>query len=117
MSELRKKLDALVSGDESARFLERVKFRKENKAWLNKSLEIAITVSHTLETKKITPEALASRMDTSLQEVDKILKGQENMTLQTISKLEAALGIELINIHFSSATKRKKQHGSKKDKS
>ncbi|MFX1707503.1 helix-turn-helix transcriptional regulator [Chitinophaga sp. CC14] len=117
MSELRKKLDALVSGDESALVLERVKFRKENKTWLDKSLKIAITASNAMEIKKITPETLAAHMDISLQEVNKILGGQENMTLQIISKLEAALGIELINIHFPSAAKWKKQQGSKKDKS
>lgn len=117
MNELRKKLDALVSGDESARILERVKFRKENKAWLDKSGDIAITVLFTLDAQNITQKVFAERMGISPQQVSKILQGNENLSLQTITNMEAALGIELINIHFPSTAKWKKQQGLKKNKS
>lgn len=99
MNELRKKLDALVTDDESADFVEWVNFRRENKAWLYKSGAIASGVLHALDALHITKKELATRMNVSPQQVTKILQGSENLTLQTITKLEAALGIELIPVN------------------
>ena len=46
----------------------------------------------------LTQKALAERMDCSTQQyVSKIRKGKENMLLDTLSKLEDALSINLIN--------------------
>lgn len=44
----------------------------------------------------LTQNALAERMNCSQQYVSKILKGKENMSLETLTKLENALGICLI---------------------
>ena len=44
----------------------------------------------------LTQKALAERMDCTQQYVSKILKGKENLSLETLSKLEDALGISLI---------------------
>ena len=44
----------------------------------------------------LTQKALAERMDCTQQYVSKILKGKENMSLDTLSKLEDAFGINLI---------------------
>lgn len=99
MNENRKKLDALVSGDESAEFVEWVNFRRENKAWLYKSGAVASAVLHALDALHITKKELAQRMDVSPQQVTKILQGSENLTLQTITKMEAALGVELIPVN------------------
>ena len=44
----------------------------------------------------LTQKALAQRMECTQQYVSKILKGKENMSLDTLSKLEDALGISLI---------------------
>ena len=41
-------------------------------------------------------KALAERMNCTQQYVSKVLKGRENMSLDTLSKLEDALGINLI---------------------
>ncbi len=41
-------------------------------------------------------KALAERMNCTQQYISKILKGKENMSLDTLSKLEKALGITLI---------------------
>jgi transcriptional regulator with XRE-family HTH domain len=41
-------------------------------------------------------KALAERMNCAQQYVSKILRGRENMSLDTLSKLEDALGINLI---------------------
>ena len=39
---------------------------------------------------------LAEKLDVSPQQVSKILKGTENLTLQTITQIETVLGIKLI---------------------
>lgn len=44
----------------------------------------------------LTQKALAERMDCTRQYVSKILKGKENMSLDTLSKLEDALSISLV---------------------
>lgn len=41
-------------------------------------------------------KALAERMNCTQQYISKILKGKENMSLDTLSKLEKVLGITLI---------------------
>ena len=41
-------------------------------------------------------KALAERINCTQQYISKILKGKENMSLDTLSKLEKALGITLI---------------------
>jgi transcriptional regulator with XRE-family HTH domain len=43
----------------------------------------------------LTQKTLAERMGCSQQYVSKILKGQENLSLETISKIEEALSLEL----------------------
>ena len=45
---------------------------------------------------KAVPLALAERMNCTQQYVSKILKGKENLSLDTISRLEDALGISLV---------------------
>lgn len=44
----------------------------------------------------LTQTALAERMNCTQQYISKILKGKENMSLDTLSRLEHALGIPLI---------------------
>jgi len=73
-------------------------FREENKEWLRKSAKIAIKITRELRAKKITQISLAKKLNVSPQQVNKILKGRENLTLETVSKIEIALGIELISI-------------------
>ena len=45
----------------------------------------------------LTQAMLAERIGCSQQYVSLILQGKENLTLETISKLETALSVELIN--------------------
>lgn len=49
-----------------------------------------------MKQKGLTQKALAEHMDCPQQYVSKILKGKGNMSLDTLSKLEDALGINLI---------------------
>jgi transcriptional regulator with XRE-family HTH domain len=40
-------------------------------------------------------------MQVSPQQISKIVKGQENLTLETIANLEIALGIKIIDVDFN----------------
>jgi ribosome-binding protein aMBF1 (putative translation factor) len=73
-------------------------WRQENRSWLERSAQIAFQVLEALSKQKRTQKDLAESMGVSPQFVNKIVKGSENMTLETISKLEKALNIQLIDI-------------------
>ena len=96
-SERLDKFLALVS-DETSDFEKKVLLRKENKDWIKKSTRIAIKVNSAIKAQSISQRQLAKKLNVSAQYVNKILKGSENLSLETISKLESALGIQLIEV-------------------
>lgn len=70
--------------------------RAENRDWQNLSAKFALLLRHILRTEKITQTELARRMNVSSVQVSKILSGKENICLQTIAKVEKALGRSII---------------------
>lgn len=96
MSSIKEKLSKLSLG-ETSRWQEDAKFRRDNREWLKKSAAIAVKVLSALKAQGLTRKQLAERMDVSPQQVNKIVKGQENLTLETISKIETVLGINIID--------------------
>ena len=54
-----------------------------------------------MEADGITQKQLAERMDCSQQYVSKILKGCENLSLETMAKIECALGITVMQCELS----------------
>ena len=93
----KEKFLALVSETDQT-VLEQVQWRKENQAWLKRSQAVAIKVLSTLAEKRMSQKELAEIIGISPQQVNKWVKGKENFTFETISKLESALDIELIYI-------------------
>jgi transcriptional regulator with XRE-family HTH domain len=91
------KFFSLVS-DETSVFEKKAIWRIENHKWLMLSAKIAIKTLSALRNKGISQKDLADKMNVSPQYINKIVKGQENLSLETITKLEAALGIQLIEI-------------------
>ncbi len=78
-------------------YLQNAKFRIENKKWLSYSSNIALRVLAALEeSEEMIQKSLAEKVGVSPQYINKVLKGQENLSLQTIAKLSEALNIELI---------------------
>ena len=75
---------------------EEAEWRRDNWSWLRHSQRIAVKVLLQMKRLNLTQNALAERMNCSQQYVSKILKGKENMSLETLTKLENALGICLI---------------------
>ena len=78
-------------------YLQNAKFRIENKKWLSYSSNIALRVLAALEeSEEMIQKSLAEKVGVSPQYINKVLKGQENLSLQTIAKLSEALNMELI---------------------
>lgn len=93
----KEKFLALVS-DNDKRSLDAITWRAENQGWLKNAQAVALKILQTLKSKKMTQKGLAELMQVSPQQVNKWVKGKENFTFETISKIEAVLGIALIQI-------------------
>lgn len=96
-STFKEKLDKIIS-DEKSNWEEKAKWRKANKNWLLKSAAISLKISNLLKERNMTQLELAQKLGSSAQHVSKIIRGQENLTLETISKIELCLGVELISV-------------------
>lgn len=68
-------------------------WRSTNKEWLKNSQAIAIKLNAELRKKNISNKRLAELIGVTSEQVSKIVKGRENLTLETISKIECALGL------------------------
>ena len=75
-----------------------VKNIMENKRedWVCHSQAIAATMSDRMEELGMTQRALAEKMNCTQQYVSKVLKGRENLSLETLCKIENALGIRIL---------------------
>ncbi|MBP5573352.1 MAG: helix-turn-helix transcriptional regulator [Bacteroidales bacterium] len=71
-------------------------WRRDNKAWLWHSKHIAVKLLMYMKQEQLTQSAMAERLGCTQQFVSKILKGTENLSLETLTKLEQAMGIQLI---------------------
>ena len=80
-----------------SRWREKAEWRLQNKTWLRRSQHIAMLMLDKMEEMKLTQKQLAEQMGCSQQYVSKVLKGQENLSLETISKIEEALSLELFS--------------------
>ncbi len=88
---------AKVAKPAAKKSLEEAAGRKANRDWLRLSQEIALNVHCYLRDKKMTKTALAKAMGVSPAYIAKLLKGNENLTLETICKIENIIGRKLIH--------------------
>lgn len=72
------------------------KWRRENKAWLQHSQHIAVKVLMFMKQEQLTQSSMAQLLGCTQQYVSKILKGKENMSLETLTKLEQTMGVQII---------------------
>ena len=91
-----KELSVLEKHEVKTDWREKAEWRRVNRRWLRYSGFIALTVMHRLEELKMSQKELAEKMNCSPQYVSKLLKGSENLTLDTISKLEECLNLDLV---------------------
>lgn len=75
---------------------EEAEWRRENKDWLRYSKRIAVMLLSYMKREHLTQSAMAERLDCTQQYVSKILKGNENLSLETLAKLEHATGERLV---------------------
>jgi ribosome-binding protein aMBF1 (putative translation factor) len=94
------KLEQIFGEIRQSKWNEAARQRNEKRQWLHYSQEIALAVMEQLDLQNITQKGLAERMNVSPQLVNKWLKGSENFTLETISKLESVLAIRLMHIEL-----------------
>ena len=89
------KLNSISTKNE--KWLHEAKIRQKNKEWQKHSRKIASKILVTLREKNINKKQLAEIIGVNLQKINEIVKGEENLTLETISKLESALNINLFS--------------------
>lgn len=85
-----------VVNDLDDTLLDEIQGRLCNKSSILASKKIALKVLLKLEELGWTQKLLAEKMNVSPQQVSKIVKGSENLTLETLVKLESILQIELL---------------------
>ncbi len=84
--------------DKPSTWNEKAAYRSHNKEWLDKSAKIAFKILRELRNRKMTQVELAGKLGVSPQYVNKIMKGKENMQLETICKIESILDIVLFEV-------------------
>lgn len=95
MNHIAQKLSEHKSSTPS-RWREEAEYRAANKDWLRYSQHIAIMMLDKMEELGLTQKSLAERMGCTQQYVSKILKGRENLSIETLCKIEAALQLSLL---------------------
>ena len=91
----KEKFLSLVS-PENKETKEAISYRNENREWLSESKRRAIKVLKALKEQNMSQKALAEQMGVSPQYVNKLVKGKENFTLETLVKLQNYLDISLL---------------------
>ena len=95
MNRIAQKLNEYKSSTPS-KWKEEADFRVANKSWLRYSQHIAMMMLDKMEELNMTQKALAEKMGCSQQYVSKILKGRENLSIETLCKIENALQLTLL---------------------
>ena len=94
-NEIRNRLIRESIKDDS--WIKAAKWRQENEYWVSVSQDIAINILSHLRAKSMTQKELAALLEFSPQHMSKILKGKENLTIESICRIEKALQIKLID--------------------
>ena len=79
-----------------SKWRENAEWRMANKSWLRYSQLIAMMMLDRMEELHMSQKQLSELMGCSQQYVSKVLKGQENLSLETLSKIEQCLNLQII---------------------
>lgn len=94
MSEIVSKLEQFQSSTPS-HWREKSVCRHRNKTWLRHSQNIAVKMLNKMEELHLNQTQLAELMGCSQQYISKVLRGQENLSIETMSKIEQVLNIQI----------------------
>ena len=95
MKEIQNRLSAHASATPS-KWREKAEARLTNKEWLRHSQRIAMMMLDKMDELGLTQKSVAERMGCSQQYISRVLKGTENLSIETISKIESALGLHIL---------------------
>ena len=73
-----------------------IKSGQDKRNWAQYSQAIAVLMSRRMSELGMTQRMLAEKMNCSQQYVSKVLKGKENLSLETLFKIETALNLKLV---------------------
>ncbi len=100
MKELQDKLSTFKSYSPS-RWRKKAVERQANKEWLRYTQKIAIMMLNKMEEMGITQKSVAERMGCSQQYISRVLKGSENLSIETIFKIESTLDMKILAPFFT----------------
>ncbi len=95
-------------------FVARAREQQKNKSWIRLSKYIAVITLSKMEELGLNQTQFAKLMGCSQQYISKILKGNENLSLETISKIEECLNISFFEPKTSVAAEPSIPFGIKK---
>lgn len=81
-----------------SRWREEAEWRRANRAWLRRSQAIAVKILDKMDEMQWTQAQVAEKIGCSQQYVSRIVKGNENLTLEMISKIEDALELKIFSL-------------------
>jgi transcriptional regulator with XRE-family HTH domain len=87
-----------MAKDRSEKEIQEAQYRKKNREWLRMSQDIALALNYYLRKMNMTQKGLAEKMNVSPSYIGRLMKGQENLTLESICAIQSATGITLISI-------------------
>ena len=94
---IKERLNKFIS-DKPSKWIEQADRYEIEKDWLDKSALIAIKILSTIRNQSITQKKLAESIGVTPQYINKVVKGHENLSLETICKIERSLGITLVSV-------------------
>ena len=89
---------ASLAKPQSEKEKEQSRYRRENRDWLRMSQEIALCLHYYLRNAGLTQKELADKMGVSAVYVGKLLKGGENLTLETICKIQNVICENIVTV-------------------
>ncbi len=95
----KQKFQQLVS-EKDTKTQEEIKFRVQNREVLRESQGIALKVLLRLDELGWSQRDLAREMEVSPQQISKIVKGKENLTILTQLKLQTILNIPILASYY-----------------
>lgn len=79
-----------------SKWKEEAEYRRKNANWLIYSAMIALQVKQRMTEMGVTQVMLAEKLGCTQQHISMLLKGKNNLTLETIAKLEEALEFSIL---------------------
>ncbi|MBR5982480.1 MAG: helix-turn-helix transcriptional regulator [Bacteroidales bacterium] len=96
---MRQKTLQYLEANQSAtpsKWREEAQWRKENQEWLRYSRRISLVLLSYMKREHLTQAIVAERIGCTQQYVSRILKGTENLTIESIAKIERITGFKLL---------------------